>query len=210
MPATWTTFRSNIKAKLGTPNMLSVSDLADIHATEYVNAVKSANIILTSSKATLGINKSSVKSAYEVAFNKLFSENVEILPNYKGDKPNMNQDSARSKVEDVFAPVAAVICVEWAKEIFTPTTTPPGYVLPAPGYTVLVPGDPIALKKDLAKAFFIAQSELNQETAFNVFITALILAYTEHLLKISGLFNGLIPAKPSPIPGPPFPFIGVI
>lgn len=210
MPATWTTFRSNIKAKLGMPNQLSISELADIHATEYVNAVKSANIILSSSKATIGIAKAPVKSAYEAAFNKLFNEKIEILPNYKGDNLNPNQDTSRNKLEEVFAPVAAVICAGWAKEIFTPTTPPPGYVKPTVGYTVLVPGDPISLKKDLAKAFFIAQSELNQETAFNVFITALILAYTEHLLKISGLFNGLVLAAPSPIPGPPFPFIGVI
>ena len=71
-----------------------------------------------------------------------------------------------------------------------------------------MPGDPNALKKDLAKAFFIAQSETNQETAFNVFITALIAAYTEHLLKVSGIFNGLIPGSP-PVPGPPFPWVGV-
>jgi hypothetical protein len=210
MPANWSTFKSNMKSKLGTPNQRSISELADIHATEYVNAVKTANIILTSSKATVGITKSAVKSAYEAAFTKLFNESVEITPDYKGINPNPNVESSRDKIESIFAPVAAIICTEWAKEIFTATTFPPGYVAPAPGYTVLVPGDPNALKKDLAKAFFIAQTELNQETAFNVFITALIAAYTEHLLKIGGLFNGLIPATPSPIPGPPFPYLGVI
>lgn len=210
MPATWTVFRSNIKAKLGAPNQLSISDLADIHATEYANAVKTAMIIITSSEATVGVNKELIKTTYESAFTKLFNEKIEILPNYKGDNPNLNQDASRNKIEEIFAPVAAAICAEWLKEIFTPTTTPPGYVTPAPGYVVLVPGDPDSLTKDLAKAFFIAQTELDQETAFNVFITALIFAYAEHLLKITGVFNGLIPASPSPIPGPPFPFIGVI
>jgi hypothetical protein len=210
MPANWSTFRSVMKSKLGMPNQISISELADIHATEYVNAVKTANIISTSSKATIGIVKASVKSAYETAFTKLFNEKIEITPDYKGINPNPNMESSRDKIESIFAPVAAVICTEWAKEIFTPTTFPPGYVAPAPGYSVLVPGDPNALKKDLAKAFFIAQSELNQETAFNVFITALIAAYTAHLLKIGGLYNGLIPATPSPVPGPPFPWLGVV
>lgn len=210
MPATWSTFRINMKAKLGIPNQLSISDLADIHATEYVNAVKSAQLVTTSSKATIGINKDSVKSAYEIAFTKLFNESVEITPNYKGNEPNPNQDSSRAKIEQIFSPVATIITLEWLKEKFTPITVPPGYVSPTTGYQVLVPGDPDSLTKDLAKAFFIAQSELNQEVAFNVFITALIAAYTEHLLKISGVFNGLIPAAPSPIPGPPFPWIGVI
>lgn len=210
MPANWSTFRSNMKAKLGIPNQRSISEIADIHATEYVNAVKGAQLILTGSKATVGVSKGTVKSAYEAAFTKLFNERVEISPNYKGTDPNPNQDSSREKIEQIFAPVAAAITAEWLKEIFTPTTLPPGYVAPTTGYQVLVPGDPNALTKDLARAFFIAQTELNQETAFNVFITALIAAYTEHLLKISGVFNGLIPPTPNPpTPGPPFPWIGV-
>jgi len=210
MPANWSTFRSNMKAKLGIPNQRSISELADIHATEYVNAVKSAQLAITGSKVTISPTKDTIKSAYEVAFTKLFNERVEINPNYKGTDPNPNQDASREKIENIFAPVAAAIVAEWLKEKFTSTTVPPGYVSPTTGYQVLVPGDPNALTKDLSRAFFIAQTELNQETAFNVFITALIAAYTEHLLKISGIFNGLIPAAPSPIPGPPFPWIGVL
>jgi hypothetical protein len=211
MASNWSTFKSNMKSKLGKPNELSISELADIHATEYVNAVKGAAIVLTSSKATIGITKASVKSAYEAAFTKLSKETTELSPNYKGNNPNPNQDQSREKIESIFAPVAGVICAEWAKEIFTPTTFPPGYIIPAPGYSVLVPGDPNALKKDLAKAFFIAQSETNTDMAFNVFITALIAAYVEHLLKIAGVYNGLIPVPPpaTPIPGPPFPWIAV-
>lgn len=210
MPANWNTFKSNMKVKLGIPNQLSISELADIHATEYVNAVKSAQLVITGSKVSIGPTNATIKSAYEAAFNKLFNERVEITPNYKGTDPNPNQDASREKIESIFSPVAAAITAEWLKEIFTPTTVPPGYVSPTAGYQVLVPGDPNALTKDLARAFFIAQTELNQETAFNVFITALIAAYTEHLLKISGIFNGLIPASPSPVPGPPFPWVGVI
>jgi hypothetical protein len=49
----------------------------------------------------------------------------------------------------------------------------------------------------------------HQEIALSKFISNLILAYTKHLLTISGFFNGTIPATPSPIPGPPLPFIGI-
>lgn len=209
MASNWSTFRSTLEAKLGVPNQLSISELADIHATEYVAAVKEAAIILTSSKATIGISKSAVKSAYEAAFTNLQSENDELTPDYKGNNPNPNAENSKNKIEDIFAPVAAVICAEWAKEIFTPGTVPPGYVAPTVGYVVAVPGDPSALKKDLAKAFYIAQTETDQNTAFNVFVAALILAYTKHLLKIAGTFTGLIPAAPAPVPGPPFPFIAI-
>ena len=209
MPATWSTFRSNIKSQLGTPSQKSISDVADIHATEYANAVKNASIVLTQSKVTIGVIKGNIKSAYEAAFTKLSEIKTELFPNYKEDKPNAKQEDHRKIIEDIFAPVAAAIVLEWSKEIFTPTTFPPGYVTPAPGYTVVVPGDPNALTKDLAKAFFIAQTETDGEFAFTVFITALIAAYTKHLLKIGGVFNGLIPAAPSPIPGPPFPWLAV-
>jgi hypothetical protein len=193
---------------MSSPKM-TIDELADHHATEYVAAVKGAAIILTSSKATIGISKSTVKSAYKKAFTDLFNLKTPITPNYKGIDPNPNQEDSRKVLEEIFTPVAAAICGEWSKEIFTPATVPPGYVTPTVGYVVLVPGVPTNLAKDLAKAFFIAQPELNKDTAFNVFITALILAYTKHLLTISGLFTGLIPAAPSPIPGPPFPWIAV-
>jgi hypothetical protein len=209
MPANWNTFKIKMKANLGLPNQSSISQLADIHATEYTNAVKEAQVALTSSKATVGIRKDIIKSAYETAFINLFRETVELTPNYKGTSPNVNQESSRKKIEEIFSPVAKAITLEWAKEKFTAGKVPPGYVSPTAGYQVLVPGDPDSLTRDLAKAFFIAQTELNQETAFNVFINALIFAYREHLLKISGVFNGNIPGSP-PSPGPPFPWVGVI
>jgi hypothetical protein len=208
MPADWGTFTINMKKIFGTPNSIGITGIADAHATEYVNAVKSANIVLSSSKATIGISKSLVKDAYLSAFWMLLYKTTPILPNYKGDAPNPNQDQYRKVVEDIFRPVALVICAEWQKEIFTPAMVPSGYFSPTIGYTVFVPGDPDALTKDLAKAFFIAQTEINQEAAFNAFIKALISAYTSHLLKIGGIFTGLLPGSP-PFPGPPLPFLGV-
>ena len=210
MAADWKTFESNMKPAydMSNPNM-SIDELAEYHATEYVNAVKTAEILMTSSKASNGISKSPIKSAYKKAFTDLLNETSPINPNYKGDNFDINQESSRKKLEDIFTPVAAAICTEWTKEIFTPAKTPTGYASPTTGYQVLVPGKPDTLAKDLAKAFYIAQSESDNKSAYNSLISTLISAYTKHLLLISGIFNGLIPAAPSPIPGPPFPWIAV-
>jgi hypothetical protein len=210
MASDWSTFESNMKPVYDMSNtQMSIDELSDYHATEYVTAVKAAQILMTSSKVSIGITKDPIKSAYKKAFTDLFNEKTPISPNYKGNDPNPNQAESRKKIEDIFLPVATAICTEWLKEIFTPATAPPPYVSPTSGYQVLIPGKPDALAKDLAKAFYIAQSELDNNTAYNLFITLLIAAYTKHLLTISGIFNGLIPAAPSPIPGPPFPWIAV-
>jgi len=210
MASDWITFATNMKAVFGVPNQKTISDIADIHATEYTKAVSTATIILTTSAVTVKINKSLLKAAYELVFTNLFNQSEAISPNYKetGVRNQSLEDSSRSKLKDIFKPVATLICAEWLKEIFTPATLPPGYVSPAPGYITIVPGDPDSLAEDLAKAFYIAQTETNQQTAVNVFIGSLIEAYSKHLLKISGIFTGLIPGSP-PAPGPPFPFIGV-
>jgi hypothetical protein len=210
MASDWGTFSINMKAVFGSPNQKSISDIAEIHAKEYVAAVSSASIILTSSKVTVKVTKATVKSAYVAAFTQLFNEKEQIKANYKEIQPRdpVAEGNARDKLKSIFKPVAAAICAEWAKEIFTAGTVPPGYVSPTVGYVVLVPGDPDALAQDLAKAFYIAQTETDQQTAVNVHIASLIEAYTKHLLKITGLFNGLIPGAP-PVPGPPFPFVGV-
>lgn len=210
MASNWILFESNMKSKISFPNQLSISELSDIHATEYVNAVNTATIIFTKSPVSIGINKEILKLSFESMFNALFKETIEILPNYKNDNPTDNEIKDRDKLEHFFLPVAITIVREWTNELFTQTTVPVGYVSPTTGYRVLVPGDPINLAKDLSKAFYISQNELNQNVAFKLFISNLILAYTEHMLKISGIFNGLIPGSPSPVPGPVFPWIGVI
>jgi hypothetical protein len=210
MPANWITFKTNMKLKIGMPNQLSISDLAELHATEYANAVNSASLALTGSSVNTGVNKNVIKLAFESVFNSLYRESVEIIPNYKNDKPTVDEKIYRDRLEKFFLPIAISIVREWVTETFIPTVVPTGYVSPTSGYQVLFPGDPINLAKDLAKAFFVAQEELNQEVAYELFITNLIKAYSEHLLTISGIFNGLIPSAPSPIPGPPFPWVGVI
>jgi hypothetical protein len=163
---------------------------------------------LTGSKVT-SITKPLIKIAYEQVFTSLSLLKIELKPNYaQGEAKTDIEKANRAFIESLFLPVASVICLEWQKEIFTASTIPPGYVSPSPGYNVLVPGDPITLSKDLAKAFFISQTILNSEESVNTFIKTLVEAYTKHMLSITGTFIGLVPGTPAVL-GPPFPYVGV-
>lgn len=209
MAANWIDFRKNMKNEVGLPSEISIDKLSDIHATEYVNAVKTAQIALTQSKLIAEINKDVIKTAYMSVFTKLLSETLEIFPNYNNENPNQAEALDRNKLEDIFSVVSSAIISEWSKAIFNTLVVPPGYVSSTGGYRIIIPGDPLSLSKDIAKAFFGAQTEYNEDVAFDIFITGLISAYTAHLLKITGTFSGTIPGTP-PIQGPPFPWIGVI
>ena len=210
MAADWGTFVTNMKLTFATPNEKTIEDIAKIHATEYINAVKTATTIMTYSKASMiESSKGDIQNSFLEAFKTLQKIESPLSPNYKGDSPNPNQDKDRSKIEEIFLPVAKKIKDSWEKEIFTPATMPPPYVSPNPGYKVSLGGDPIELSKGLAYAFFISQKSINSESAAADFLSALVKAYTKHLLTIVGVFNGLIPSPGGPVPGPPFPFIGV-
>lgn len=207
MAADWTSFEKNLRdVKFDNS---TIDDVAKFHANEYIKAVKNSEIILTASKSTIGLIEKNIEIAFKGVFNSLAVIKIQITPDYKNNI-NPNKESARKILEDIFEPLAITICTEWTREVFTPTLVPIGYLTPSTGYTITFPGDPSALTKDLAKAFFISQEEIDSEIALSKFISNLILAYTKHLLTISGVFNGTIPAAPSPIPGPPFPFIGVV
>lgn len=209
MSADWISFRSNIKKVIGKPNQITISKLAELHADEYANAVNSSIIIVTGSNVTGTINKNIIKTAYEGTFNALYKERVQLNPNYNNDKPTAMEKRDRKKIEGLFLPVALAISTSWINERFNDSILPPPYIAPTTGYRIITPGDPISLSKDLAKTFFISKNEIDINTSFDLFISSLISSYTKHLLKITGVFNGLVPGATNPIPGPPFPWIGV-
>lgn len=211
MPALWPVMASNLKIKL--PTATDIPSLADIYATEYANAVQNSSIVLTSALATKSPKSPGIKAGFVLTFNILFKIKAELKPNYKDEEVTVEQkekqDKARTIIESAFLPVATAIVGEWVLAIFNSNTPPPSYVSPTTGYTIVFPGNPDDLAKDLAKAFYIAQTESNSDKAFQAHLTELIKAYTNHLVTISGFYNGLVSSPNGPIPGPPFPFVGV-
>lgn len=210
MPANWSSYAVKLKSEFGTPNLKTISDIADIHATEYVNAVLQSQILISGSQVSL-MNKSLIKPAFELTFNALKAIKDPIKPNYaNGEAQTEEEKNSRNFLENIFLVPASAICATWSTEIFTPISVPPGYVSPSPGYSVVLPGIPTELAKDLAKAFFISQDILNGELAINTMVASLIEAYAKHMLTIGIVFIGLVPAAPSPVLGPPLPLVGVI
>ena len=95
----------------------------------------------------------------------------------------------------------------WAAVQWNPLPPPPHYVSPTTGVTVLSGGTPSPLDVGLWGAF---NNPPSPTPMGNIICGKLIAAFTTHLLTVSGLYNGLIPAAPSPVPGPPFPWVGVV
>jgi len=211
MPSLWPSMVASLKGRL--PSATDTTTLADIYATEYSIATATAAVIPSSSILTAPITSSIIQQGFKTTFDILAQLNLELSPNYKDeeipDDKKAEQDRSRAVIEAAFLPTAASFITAWTSAIFNPAIPMPGYISPTTGYTIIFPGEPTLLAKDLAKAFFIAQTESDENSAYTAHTTSLVEAYSKHILTISGLYNGLIPAVPTPIPGPPIPWVGV-
>ena len=107
----------------------------------------------------------------------------------------------------MFTSWATEIVNYWAAVTWNPLPPPIGYVSPTIGHSVISGGVAIPLDSALWAAF-------NNEplpTPMGIIIaTKLVTAFKGHFLTVSGVYNGLIPAAPSPVPGPPFPWVGFV
>lgn len=211
MPALWPSMVASLKAQL--PTASDVDSLANIYASTYSNAISSSSIVISSSTLTSAPQSSLIEQGFKSTFNILSRINEELAPNYKDEEiPEdefQKQQDSRQKIESAFLLTATQIILAWTSAQFNSAIPMPGYVAPTSGYAILFPGDPSSLSKDLAKAFFIAQSETDSNSAFLAHTNGLIEAYSKHLLSITGIYNGLVPAVPSPIPGPPISWVGI-
>lgn len=211
MPSLWPAMIATLKSQL--PTATDTTTLANIYATEYSNATATSAVVISSSILTAPITSSIIQQGFKATFDILSVLKLELLPNYKDeeipDDKKAKQDEARGIIEAAFLPASSSFITAWTAAIFNPAIPMPGYISPTLGYTIIFPGEPTILAKDLAKAFFIAQTELDPNAAYIAHSTSLVEAYSKHLLTITGLYNGLIPGVPSPIPGPPIPWLGV-
>jgi len=91
-----------------------------------------------------------------------------------------------------FTLMATGFCMYWVGSVFTPLPAMPPMVAPATGCQVLFPGIPVGFDTELKRTF----DNTNVEEALTAFANSLI----KHQLTIMGIYSGLVPAAPSPIP----------
>jgi hypothetical protein len=95
----------------------------------------------------------------------------------------------------------------WSTSQWVPVPPPPGYVAPTTGHQTLSGGVVTPLNSQLYDAFAFPP----QNTPMgNIIASKLVIACTQHLTTIQGIWNGTVPTPSGPVPGPPFPWVGLI
>jgi len=99
--------------------------------------------------------------------------------------------------------MATGFCLYWLTSTISPVPPMPPCIAPTVGTTVIFPGTPIPLNSDLASSFTI--SKRTDEAVRKLSNSCMF-----HQFTIMGLYTGIIPFFPSPIPGPPIPWFTLL
>jgi len=188
MPANWSILQSQLTTWFDNNQVRKTeSDTANAIAQAYYNAILSANIVtVPGSLLAAPASPSLIKQGFEATFRILKSKTSAPVP---GD----------------FTIAANSIVIFWQTSFWNPIPPPIGYVGPTVGHSVISGGSPAPLNYNLWNAF---NNKIPGKVGV-VIATKLINAFTVHLTQVQGVYNGLIPSPTGPVPGPPFPWLGV-
>ena len=123
------------------------------------------------------------------------------------DTINQMKNGEGKPTVPMFTGWATEIVNYWSAVVWNPLPPPPGYVSPTAGHSVISGGTPSPLDSSLWNAF---NNEPLSTPMGIIIANKLVTAFKGHFLTVSGVYNGLIPAAPSPVPGPPFPWVGLV
>jgi len=107
--------------------------------------------------------------------------------------------------------MAAGVLASWAKPVkFLPMPPLPGTIGPNPAMVgapttanhTIMPGSPMPLGALIMQAF--------QCGSASGIAPLLVTAFKTHLMSVAGLYHPMMVAVPSPIPGPPIPWTGIM
>jgi hypothetical protein len=94
-------------------------------------------------------------------------------------------------------------CLYWITAKMAPVPPMPPCIAPTTGPIILLPGLPTPLNSDLAKTF---KNGVSSVQAVGKLYNSLV----AHQLTVAGIYLGIIPFFPSPIPGPPIPWFSML
>ncbi len=158
------------------------ADTASQIASAYDTAIKTASIVGKGNIVSVGVIIPSIESGFAACFAQMASTpvNLSIAP---------------------YMLAATGVVSAWAAPVYIPLPPHPPCIAPTVGVQQLFPGAPMPLGVEIMDAF-------TQEDASRI-APLLIKAFKNHLKQITGIYLGLIPAAPSPVPSPPLPWVGV-
>lgn len=99
--------------------------------------------------------------------------------------------------------MATGYCLYWLTATMSPVPPMPPCLGPTGGTIILIPGLPIPLNSDFGKTF-------KKGNSVPEVISKLYNNLVQHQLLIIGVYLGIIPFVPSPIPGPPIPWFSML
>tara|TARA_B110000444_G_C18847044_1_gene602727 strand:- start:1114 stop:1680 length:567 start_codon:yes stop_codon:yes gene_type:complete len=158
------------------------ADTASQIASAYDTAIKTASIVGKGNIVSGGVIIPSIEGGFAACFAQMASSPVDL-----SIAPYMS--------------AAGGVVAAWAAPVYIPVPPHPPCIAPLVGVQQLFPGVPMPLAVEIMDAF-------TQEDAGQI-APLLIKAFKNHMKQITGIYLGLIPSAPSPIPGPPLPWVGV-
>lgn len=184
MSVDWSGFKSNMTEYFKNNGAKDASECAKKLATEYENAIKTA-VTKTGNKILKTGNFIILENGFKLAFETMLKSpiNLKLLP---------------------YTILASSIVAYWIPVSLNPLPPVPPTISPTTGFTLNFFGLPTPLDKGLQKAF-----NSGFENPVEVVVDNLILCLKVHMSTISGVYNGLIPAVPNPVPSSPIPFVGL-
>ena len=184
MSANWDSFKTNMVEYFKSCSSTGPQDSATKLATEYDNAVKTATT-LTGNQIIKTGNKQILENGFKLAFETMLNSPLDLVL-----KP--------------YTLLAASVVGYWLNVSLNPLPPVPPTIQPTTGFTISFFGLPTPLDIGLQKAF-----NSGFDNPIEVVVDNLITCLKAHLGTISGVYNGLIPATPTPVPSPPIPFVGL-
>lgn len=191
----WSGFRNNLIKFLSSIESSGPEETARYIANEYDKIALTATLI-PGNIVTSGTDKASLEKAIYEAFVKMYEAwEVDLM------KPP-------------YLIMANGFVKYWTNSQFAPTPPHAPDIAPTSGVEVLIPGLNTPLDQDLYDAFRAGWKEDSYEisdyiTCTTKVVDAIISALKKFHLTIEGVYHGLIPATPSPVPGPPVPWKGI-
>jgi hypothetical protein len=194
----WPGLQLKISDFIANQKSQSTLETATFFGTEYHNTVLTGTTMFGNNIVTPG-DPNILINAFKSAFDMQLNSQIDL-----GIVP--------------YTVIAGAIVTYWTSVKFNSLPPAPPTILPNPAFAIpplqvcqlLVPGLPVPLNTLLMTAFKSGIAAPNPIAAGVLVSTAIILAFTTHITTISGIYNGLIPAVPSPIPSPPIPWVGVL
>jgi len=130
-----------------------------------------------------------------------------LMENAILDVFNKTKQSGRKSIPPYYIKWANELSSYWLQTKWNPLPPPIGYVGPITGVNTQFGGIVTTLSVNLFNAFNNPPSPV---PLGNIICAKLVTAFQIHLLTITGLYIGTIPSPNGPIPGPPFPWIGIV